>query len=204
MKILYIIIAFFIFIGCSTINDDSFESNPTISNVFSKSEIKDLKTLMIYFNEQICVTQQIEITKISDCYQSFFKRMSQATSAGDINIKIPFDDQQNIYKKISKTTFEEIWDFGKSWKPNSSDTLKHIHFKYDGKYMRFLEELGKDDKMIKYYLEAFKSAGDMSPSMVSPLLMNYENYNIEDIRIRLFVAIHYLTLNDKIKRIEKI
>ena len=39
--------------------------------------------------------------------------------------------------------------------------------------------------------------------MIAHLLKNYEYYKISDVRVRFIIAIHYLTLNDFLKRKEK-
>lgn len=203
MKRIYQIIALIVLIGCSTTSQEDLKSNSTITTVFNESEIRDLTKILEFFNEQICATQQVDIIKLSDCYQSFFKRMAEAEKTGNIEIKIPFEEQQNLYNQINESTFNEIWNFGKSWNRNSPDTLKYIRFRYNGKYVKFLKELSNDDKIIKNYHDSFEAAGDISPSMIAGLLMNYDYYNINDLRVRLVVAVHYLTMNDQYERKEK-
>ncbi len=203
MKRIYQIIALLILVGCSGTNQEHLESNSTVTGVFNKSEIQDLAKILKFFDEQICATQQVDISKLSDCYQSFFERMEEAEKTGSIEIKIPFSEQQNLYRQINDSTFNEIWHFGKSSYRNSPDTLRSISLKYNSKYVNFLKELGTDDKIIKNYYDNFKASGGISPSMVASLLVNYDNYNINDIRVRLVIAIHYLTMNDQFERKEK-
>ena len=203
MKKIYQIIALLVLIGCSATNQDSLESNSTITTVFNESEIQDLERILEFFNEQICTTQQVDKNNLIDCYKSFFERMSESVNMGSIEIKIPFDEQQYMYKQISDSTFNQIWAFNKVWKYNTTDTLKEIGIKYDCKYVDYLEQLGKDYEVINNYYDGFKSIGDIGPHRVADLLVNYHNYNTKDIRIRLVVAIHYLTLNDRNERMEK-
>jgi hypothetical protein len=203
MRKLYHIIIILTLIGCSSSKSDKLKSDLTAINVFEDSEIRDLSIILKFFNEQICTTQQIDIGQTNDCYKSFFERMEKAGETGNIEIKIPFSEQQKMYESISDSTFNQIWSFGKSWNRDSPDTLKYLGLRYDGKYAEFLKTLGKENKVIEVYYEAFEASGAISPSMVAGLLMNYEVYDIHDIRIKLIVAIHYLTMNDQYERKEK-
>src|SRR5690606_37030705 len=121
----------------------------------------------------------------------------------NFEIKIPFSEQQKLYDSISDSTFNQIWCLGKSWKRDSPDTLKHIGLRYDGKYSEFLKSFGKENKVIQGDYQTFEDAGAISPSMVAGLLFNYEDYDVRDIRIKLIVAIHYLTMSDQNERKEE-
>ena len=102
--------------------------------------------------------------------------------------------------------FNCIWVFGRSRiKWGEPDTLKHIEYRRDGKYMDFLKELGKEYEMVKNYREDFGLAGGISVSMSRDILMIKEDYqyDLNDVRLQLVIAIHYLTMNDKFERIER-
>lgn len=97
----------------------------------------------------------------------------------------------------------QIWDFSPCWHRDCpDDTLKCITYSYNGKYLTYLEELGNENHLIQKYHEAYHFLGDISPTMVASILLDYKNYDIRDIRIRLVIAIHYLTLNDQFERRE--
>ncbi|MBC8489660.1 MAG: hypothetical protein H8D45_26880 [Bacteroidetes bacterium] len=200
MKKLYQIIALIILIGCSGSNQENLQSNSTIIKIFNKSEIRDLTRILEFFNKQICTNQQLGKKNFNDCYLSFFERMSEVEKIGSIKIKISFDEQKKMYAQLSDSTFNQIWTFGKVVNRLSNDTLQQIEIKYDCKYVDFLNQLGKDYNVINKYYENFRSIGDIGPSMVADLLINHDSYNFKDIRVKLFVAIHYLTLNDQYER----
>jgi hypothetical protein len=209
MKKYFQLIVLFILIGFSSASQENLKSNSTITTVFNESEIEDLTRILNFFEEHICSTQHVEISKLADCYQSFFERMEEAVETGDIELKIPFEEQLNLYKQINESTFNEIWVLGKTMRFNSSDpleysdTLKYLSIKYDGKYVKFLEELAIENNVLNFYHFSFKANGGISPSMIASLLTNYDIYNINDLRVRLVVAIHYLTMNDQFERNEK-
>lgn len=131
--------------------------------------------------------------------------MEKSVETGFIQLNIPFDEQMNVYNDLSDSTLKEIWSMN-GWQvfpETPQDTFRIINMKTDGKYLEFLERTGKNDTVIKQYHESLRSAGDLSPALIAGLLVNYEFYDIEDIRVKFIVAIHYLTLNDRFERHEK-
>ncbi len=179
--------------------------NPTINSIFNKTESQDLQRILDFFENSICINENIKKENINECYKKFFERIKgESEKDGNIYLKISFNEQQRVYEQINNSTFGEIWKFEKNLPQNSSaDTLKYITYKYESKYINYLKELGKTYKVIESYKESFLNAGDMSPIMFANVIMGYENYNTEDIRIKLFIAIHYLTLNDQNERKEE-
>lgn len=200
-----IFIFLLILIGCTHNTEEELNRNSTVTDCFTREEIKDLTKLLDFFNNRICTSQGIDKKKIIECYDSFIERMSEAAEAGDIEIKIPFEKQQKIYHQISDSLFYQIWTFHKTWKRDSPDTLKCIDYRVDGKYVKFLKVLGKDYEMIKEYGKSLELSYCLSPSMTAEIFMikEYYHYDLNDIRLQLVVAIHYLTMNDQFERKEK-
>ena len=187
--------------GCTYDTEKKLHSNSTVTAYFTHEEINDLTKLLDFFNEQICISNGIEKKEIIKCYDSFFKKMLETVEAGNLETKISFAKQKEIYNQISDSLFNQIWAYSKSWKRDSSDSLKFIDFKIGSKYVKFLKELGKEYEMVKNYSETFGIAGGISPSMVEEILMTKERYqyDLNDVRLQLVVAIHYLTINYKEK-----
>jgi hypothetical protein len=87
-----------------------------------------------------------------------------------------------------------------------SDTLKYIDYnRINSKYPKFLKELGKEYELIKNYSESLETSGGISPIMIGDILIikKHHQYDLNDIRLQLVLAIHYLTLNDQYERKEK-
>lgn len=197
-KVYYVFLL--LLIGCKPVHQQGLDSIQTITKVFDESEIKDLEKILHFFNKQICKTENIENTDVNECYQRFFKRMKEQEKTGEFETEISFQEQENMYKQISESTFNQIWVFAESCHPDSPESLKEIVFNNNGKYLKYLKELGRKNDLIKNYYESYNSVGDISPTMIGSVLMEYEEYNISDVRIQLLIAIHYLTLNDQDKR----
>ena len=202
MKQLLLLTFILTIVSCSR-TDEKLRDNQTIKSVFDNKEIRDLEKILTFFEYQICKIENINSDNVLICYESFFIRMDKAEESGDIDIQVPFENQMELYDKIDTSTFNQLWTFNWSWKFGSPDSLKSITFNYEGKYVRFLESFGRENKIIKDYYDSFQAAGDISPNNVAKLLKMYKDYDIKDIRIRLLIAMHYLTMNDQYKRKEK-
>ncbi|HNP18666.1 MAG TPA: hypothetical protein PKL31_09550 [Fulvivirga sp.] len=206
MKFLIPLILFGFFFGCSKQRPTSLAADTTIISIFSDTEIDDLSRILDFFESQICEIEGVDNVTSIVCYPSFFNRMKASMELGEFKTGISFDEQKELYSRIKPSSFNMIWRF--SWKiqstHNSKDTLKSIIWNYDGKYIDFLKEFSKDNDVVKNYFETYELVGDISPSMIAKLIAYHDIYNINDIRMRLLIAIHYLTLNDDIKRKEKI
>ena len=61
--------------------------------------------------------------------------------------------------------------------------------------MKFLKEFGKENRLVEQYSDDFEQTGGMEPTCFSMVLNAYNQFDV-DIRIQLFIAMHYLTLND--------
>lgn len=203
MKLTLQILTYLIFaIGCSAATND-FESDKTINKIFNKKEVKDLETLVNFFENQICLGQNIDTTNKHDCYESFFKHMVQCEKTGEIILNISFEEQKKLYDQIRKKTFHEIWEQGWKTGNNNEEKLKFYGLRTKGKYVEFLHELSKDYPIVDNYYNSFQFVGDIGPSMVATIIMGHEELDTSDIRIRLLLAIHYLTMNDLYERNEK-
>ena len=203
MKQLIIIILVFGIINC-LVAQNRLSDNKTFRKTFSTTEIKDLQLLFDFFNESIC---SITIAQnLNDCYQEFFSIMEKSVQTGNIQLNIPFEKQTEIYERFSDSTFYKIWTFGKIWNyPEApQDTFRRVYFTPNGKYLDFLKRTGRRNKVIRNYYEIALTTGDISPTMIAGLLVNYRYFDIKDIRVKFIIAIHYLTLNDQFERKERI
>ncbi|WP_299680905.1 hypothetical protein [uncultured Tenacibaculum sp.] len=201
-KIIYTLL-FLVLINCSTKKEsNSLYSDTLIQKTFTKNEIKDLQKILDFFNSEICKSAQ---ENINDCYLNYCSKIrTEIKKHGMYKVHIDFQKQYEIYKQINSNTFSEIWLFQQSLPLRErKDTLKYLGFNNNSKYIKFLNEYGKENKAVKDYVNSFNIASDFGPSMISQVIMNYEAFQIEDIKSKLLIAIHYLTLNDQNLRKEK-
>lgn len=167
-------------------------------NIFNNNEINELNKVVNFFNNSICKSENLDTTDILECYNQYLKRMSKATSLEEISTCISYQKQINLMQELKSETFNQIWEHQKIWN-KTSDTIWIYSLKHESKYVDFLEELGKKNPKINQYYKRLKTSNDLTPSMIVDVLHNYNQYDTKDYNIRIFLAIHYLTLNEALK-----
>lgn len=187
-----------------SISQSRLADNKTFRKTFTESEIKDLQIMFDFFNESICSDNKTK--NLNVCYNDFFKKMKEEEQSGDIQLDISFENQLKVYNSLIDSTFNKIWTLGGRcvYTETPMDTFRTVYYNPKGKYLEFLKRTGRNDKVIKQYYESLRKYGDLAPSLIAWLLVSYDYFMIEDIRVKFVVAIHYLTLNDQFKRKEKI
>lgn len=202
LRLLLFLIPILFLLSCSHSSNDLSE-NKTFQKVFTASEINDLQRLFDFFNESICSSTSQDLDK---CYEAFLTKTKAGvdTTTGEFWIDVPFDKQREFYNSIDSSVFNEIWWLGKAYHPNGGDTTQYIYLNPEGKYLEFLNAVGENDEVISNYtLRIENFAGEIPPSLITGVLIGYKNFNIYDIRVKFILAIHYLTLNDRMYRDEE-
>jgi hypothetical protein len=202
-KLLYVVLSIFL-LSCSTSENIQLDSTKTITEYFNKYEIKDLQLLLDFFNQEICTSKESDSDYLNQCYEKYCTEIkSEMSLRTSLNPKIDYNKQLNMYEKINKTTFNKIWKIEKSLDLRTNENVKDLGLNYNGKYLDFLKKYGEDNKAVQSYFESIKTSGDISPSTNAIIIKEYKLLDISDIRTKLIIAIHYLTLNDKLNRKEK-
>ena len=201
MKILLIsiLLGFTLFSSCSNA-DYKLVNNKT----FSKTETNELINLLQMFDKSICEIEKIDNKNVQECYNAFSNRISNEIQEGDYSIGLNKELQDKIIGNLSDDLKNEIWFKGKGvinrrYPINSKniypDTVESISINQN-KYYQFLKnEVAKVNSNTKKYFERLEAVGDISPSMFADVAENYSKYNLNDERVKLLYAIHYLTLN---------
>jgi len=166
-----------------------------VTNIFTGEEIQDLEKIVTFFNESICKSENIDSVDVDECYEQFFIRMHKAADSGKIDIQILHQSQDKLIADLDKNTVDQIWL--RTDRIMGSDTLEALQYRRDGKFVEFLRALGQDNENVKDYVELLEIFGIVSPSMLSDPIVNYQEYNIQDKRMKLMIAVHYLTLNEQ-------
>ncbi len=193
----FMVVLLIVVSGCNP-KELQLHEYPEINEVFNQEEITDLKKIVAFFEGSICQIEGmngVDVGNVSECYQRFFERMRESVDKGQIKIKIPYETQDQLMTELNKASYDQIW--ADIQVPGKEKILRIL--KQESKYQNFLQRLGKENQKVHNYQNHFREAGDFSPPMISELLMNYELYDVSDERIKLFVAVHYLTLNDIVR-----
>ena len=170
-----------------------------MENNFTSEQIEDLKKIRDFFENQICDDSKSDF---SDCFR---KIPHDSLYAYGIPFwkQIDFEKQKGLYDNISKSTFKEIWDFGKTTNLKNGLVYKSV-CSSNGNYQNYLTELGEKNPKIEKYAEKLLWAGDWSSGNIHYQVFNDEkNFDLNNSDIQLILSIHYLTFNDQEKRNEK-
>ena len=177
-------------------------SSPELRKNFTKEQISDFKKITEFFTQQICNNNQN--LNFKSCFE---KMLPELVESGFIPIleNIDFEKQKEMYNSISKTTFNEIWGFGKTIRYKDKKEYKSIGANMNGKYLIFLRDVGINNKYISEYAEMTYSIGDFeSLSLLqNHIYNNPKDLDLNDINVQILISIHYLTQNDNEKRNEK-
>lgn len=193
---------FFGSINCLSKNYD-LKDNETFKEIFTKREIKDLQLLFDFFNESICKDSMS--LSLTNCYSSLYEEIEKGQLTGTTRPKISFEEQKKVYDRISKKTFNEIWAFGEQrYLDSPEDVFRSIQIYWKGKYIEYLEGIGKENQTLNEYFEHVRNTGCVPQiGRLKRFLMN-KDFDLSDIRIQFIVAMNFLTENDSYNRREKV
>jgi hypothetical protein len=191
-------------IGLIIISNLSFSQKvetKELKSCFTKEQINDLVKIVDFF------TNQISNDKNDNFIIAFETILPQLIENGWIPIleTVDFEEQKQMYNSISSDTFDEIWSYAKKWIRGDTITYKCIGLKYNGNYMKFLEEISKRHPVLERYYEDCLSAGTVQSSgyLQQNIKLLPEQFDLNDFNIQLLIAVHYLIENDDNKRKEK-
>lgn len=172
-----------------------------LKNSFSSEQIADLNKIADFFKNQVCSNIDSDF---KTCYEQIPHEYLEATG-NRFWMNINFEKQKELYKQISKSTYKEIWMFCKSTEYKTGLETKSLCAVANGKYQKFLADLGKEKPRIAKYAERLNGSGDFNGSDIQywEILKNKKYFDLNDPNIQLILAIHYLSLNDQQTRNEK-
>lgn len=187
--------------GCAAPSENTLSEDAAFQAIFDQAEIDGLQQLFDFFNAHICTAGQQE--GLTACYQVFLERLREEQKAGHLSIGIPLPSQQVLYERIPDEAFRAIWmettAISQGRGETGRDTFSTVEINLQGKYMAFLKQIGERDERIQNYHNRIATLGSIGPSNIADLLINYDAYRIEDIRTKFIIAVHYLTLNDRLR-----
>jgi hypothetical protein len=203
-----LIIGFLICLAEYSAGQSRLSDNETIQESFTNTEIEDLQMLFDFFNESICTEEHSD--DLNTCYSDFFKRMEKSEDSGEFDLDIPFDRQKEVYRAFKDSTFYRIWSFRDRQEYDLRESIqpkgviKTVFFAHDDKYLDFVKSTAARYEIIDFYYDSILAeGGDIGPGLFASMLIEHDKYNVDDIRVKFIVAIHYLTLNDQYKRDER-
>ncbi len=190
----------------NTFGQEEFDNDTIINKLFNKEEIADLEKIMGFFEKEIeRILKENEAYHDSiNLYKNYLNFISIPPENRDFDTFLSINAQLKLYDTIGESTFNKIWEFSVMTLTETMQDYKSITYKHDGHYVLFLKELGDKYSNFESYHRIFKAMGCISASMWWHPIIGHDKYNLNDIKVKLFVAIHFMTINDREKRDEKI
>ena len=170
-------------------------STSELKDNFTTEQIADLNEIREFFKKEICNSD------FKTCFEKPNHVSLQANSLG-IWTKIDFNEQKKLYKKISESTFNEIWTFCETTYYPSKIKAKSLCAVATGKYQKYLTDFGKTNPRIAEYAKKIEASGDFNGLYLQyyEILNHKSSYDLNDPNIQLIIAIHHLSLKDKVTR----
>lgn len=170
----------------------------SLSRNFTTEEISDLNKIIAFFKSEICEDQEDDFGM---CYRIIPYHHMEVTGDG-FWLKISFEEQKKLYEQISESTFNEIWSFCESTYFPSQTKAQDICAVTNGKYQKYLSDLARSNPRIAEYLMRIQASGDFGNFDIryEQVLKDKKHFDLDDRNIQLILAIHYLSLNDQLKR----
>ena len=176
----------------------SLDQDSILTKYYDAKEIQQMQTVLHFFDTYVIENCQ-DSKDTSVCYQQYFDRLSASDS---LDIEIPFEEQRTLYlKKITPALFHDIWVYSPGQRRMKDGSLQYynaIDYNPSGKYRAFLEDVAKAEPYFKKYVEPITTAGDLSPSLYRGFAFDPNGLDFNDERHRLILAIHFLTVNDRL------
>lgn len=160
----------------------------TIVKVFSIEEIKGLQLMLNFFTKEICSYAGIDASDPSKGYTTYLSMLKEQSTSGTYTIPFTLTKQNELFNNISSQLIEEIW-------MPSSDPKSYELIATNGKYLTFLSILANEDSVCMSYKNNILTAGTISASNQAMVLLQSDLFDMDDIRIRLLITIHFFTLN---------
>lgn len=176
---------------------DAMKSDPIISEIFTEQEVKDLTVLVDFFEDNMCKeANQGNKESLKVCYENFNAKNKKSDQDGYHLKFIDIEEQRNLYKQLDSATVSQIWRNVICY-PDTLTLKENLTIRaWDGKYYEFVKTVGKKDSIFEEYAISMSTANDLSPGNHASFL--FDQYDVEDIKVRFLYTIHFLTLNESL------
>lgn len=179
-------------------------SDKALIKVFNETEIQGLESMIQYVDDMVLNSKNT--TDPNEAYHLYFKDAAQTQE----NI-VPFEEKlkYEFLESLDSIQFSSIWTFDYHYKTiRTGDTvyrnledIKVLAVNSTGKYMDYLEAIGKEDPFFKNLHSDFMTIGNVSASTYGILFMErLANFDFNMPKNRLWAAICLLSTEEPIEK----
>ena len=212
MKKLVFLFTILLFLACSENESKTLKemkSDKLLSESFTENELENLAKIVDFFDNHISkVTNEENFEK---AYTKFLKQDSIRLVDNNEVYRFDYKKQQELYLTLDTVFFNDFWIKGIGVdNPRSNKEIKYAYFYLNvyndkglSKYSKFLSEFSNDNNFIKKYFELIKVTNAyLNPSSIVDLILEHNDFDKNDVKIKLIYSLHYLNLNEKYKHLQ--
>ena len=103
MKLSHIVIIILLIQSCKILKYENKES------VFSYSEQKELKTILKFYDENVCNSRALNKDNLKSCYSEYLDNLTSIAETGIFDIGISLGEQDSFFIKLDNKIFNEVF-----------------------------------------------------------------------------------------------
>lgn len=200
MKIILILVSIALLTGFNKSN--IYESDRIFITTFSKEELVEINSLIDHVDK--LVIKETDNEDINTAYHLYFEKLK--TNMDDGHYIIPFNskDKFSFLEHIIENTFDEFWRVD----TRNYDTTKYyapcnefLSINPNGKYVDYINEIGKSDSIFFDLNENILSMGDISRTGLIRFLANNSSIDFNLIKNRLLAVVCIFSIAEPTERI---
>ena len=183
----------------------------TAKEIFNPSELKGIEQMIKYIDNEI--SENTNVTDINQSYHTYFDKLESYVSNGKMFPSLLKDTTKfKFLETIDKEAFSAIWkmdDYVKMVKYRDTTLtdlygFKSLELNHQGKYLKYLKEIGESDNKYAELYKSIEIAGDISPSTVGWFPAHHKEFDFASFKDRLWATVFLLrmgdTLEEKVER----
>lgn len=198
--LLFLLIVAFTLFSCQSGID--LKSDKHLAEVFTDNELKEIEKMISYVDDR--VVEQTDNRDINEAYHQFLDEMDQ--SLNKLGLFEPFEDEEKFlfFESIDSIVFNDIWYIGNHLRYakykdsiyHNLDNYKYMGLRISGRYINYLEKIGKNDEYYKFVKEDIVMAGGISPSSVARFLWKHNEFDFTIPKNRLWAVVFILSIEE--------
>lgn len=200
MKIILILVSIALLTGFNKSN--IYEPDRIFITTFSKEELVEINSLIDHVDK--LVIKETDNEDINTAYHLYYEKLK--TNMGDGHYIVPFNskDKFSFLEHIKENTFDEFWRVD----TRNYDTTKYyaqcnefLSINPNGKYVDYINEIGKSDSVFFDFHENILSMGDISRTGLIRFLAINSSIDYNLIKNRLLAVVCIFSISEPIEKI---
>ncbi|WGD34943.1 hypothetical protein [Olleya sp. YS] len=199
----YLILSLLVIITTLISSCKENNTSETLKNHFTEDQIQDFNKINNFF-----ISQALNNNKSN--YKKELQLLIDELINNDIIAlikKIDFKKQKELYTLISKSSFNELWVFCKSFRKKRIESESFISICPNhelNNFKNYLKELSKTNSFAEVCLKSMEDSGDYHIARFSNyLFQNINSIDLNNFDNQFIIAVYFLSLNDNEQRNEK-